>query len=98
LQRRTRCAAFGHAACCREAEWNSRRLTSPLLAALIRDGDARACASGLGITTGEVGRVVDASGVARSDLFALGVLCRAGRWETTSVPDIVRGAVALARC
>ena len=72
------------------------REASPLLAALIRDGEAQVCRSGIGIATGPLGRVIDATGRAHEDLFALGVLCRASRWETTSAPDIVREAAALA--
>lgn len=68
----------------------------PLLAGLVRDGDARVCATRLGIATGEHGRVIDASGRASDHMFALGQLCRASRWETTSAPDIVRDAAALA--
>jgi uncharacterized NAD(P)/FAD-binding protein YdhS len=68
----------------------------PLLAGLLRDGEARLCTTRLGITTGEHGRLIDASGRASDHVFALGQLCRASRWETTSAPDIVRDAVALA--
>jgi uncharacterized NAD(P)/FAD-binding protein YdhS len=68
----------------------------PLMAAMLRGGQARVCATRLGIATGEHGRVIDAAGRPSEHVFALGVLCRASRWETTSVPDIVRDAVALA--
>lgn len=72
------------------------RDASPLMAALIRDGEAQVCPTRLGIVTGELGRVIDAGGRARDDLFALGELCRASRWETTAAPEIVRQAVGLA--
>ncbi|MET0387702.1 MAG: FAD-dependent oxidoreductase [Polyangiales bacterium] len=69
---------------------------SPLLAALVQGGHARLCENGLGLATAEHGSVVDAAGRPQPDLFALGVLCRAERWETTSAPGIVQDAVALA--
>jgi len=68
----------------------------PLFTGLVRDGEARVCTTRLGIVTGEHGRLIDASGRASDHVFALGQLCRASRWETTSAPDIVRDAVALA--
>ncbi len=68
----------------------------PLLAALLRDGLAVVSSTRLGIETGAHGRVVDARGKPSEHVFALGQLCRASRWETTSAPDIVRDAVALA--
>lgn len=69
---------------------------SPLMAALIRDGRARHDCARLGIATGLHGQLIEASGRPSERLFALGQLCRASRWETTSVPEIVRDAVALA--
>jgi uncharacterized NAD(P)/FAD-binding protein YdhS len=68
----------------------------PLMASLLRDGQARVCTTRLGIATGDHGRVIDAAGRPSEHVFALGQWCRASRWETTSVPDIVRDAVALA--
>lgn len=69
---------------------------SPLLAALIHDGRARHDCARLGIATGPHGQLIEASGLPSERLFALGQLCRASRWETTSVPEIVCDAVALA--
>lgn len=68
----------------------------PLMASLLRDGHARVCTTRLGIATGDCGRVIDAAGRPSEHVFALGQLCRASRWETTSAHDIVRDAVALA--
>lgn len=69
---------------------------SPLLAALIHDGRARHDCARLDIATGPHGQLIEASGLPSERLFALGQLCRASRWETTSVPEIVCDAVALA--
>jgi uncharacterized NAD(P)/FAD-binding protein YdhS len=71
--------------------------SSPLMAALVRGGLARIDATKLGIVTAEHGRIVDAAGHPSQHLFALGQPCRASRWETTSVPEIVRDARALAQ-
>jgi uncharacterized NAD(P)/FAD-binding protein YdhS len=69
---------------------------SPLVAALLRQGLAQLDPAQLGIATGERGRLIDSADRPSDRLFALGQLCRASRWETTSVPEIVRDAVALA--
>jgi uncharacterized NAD(P)/FAD-binding protein YdhS len=71
--------------------------SSPLMAALVRGGLARLDPTQLGIVTADHGRVVDAAGRPSERLFALGQPCRASRWETTSVPEIVRDARALAQ-
>jgi uncharacterized NAD(P)/FAD-binding protein YdhS len=71
-------------------------LRSPLTAALLRDGYARPDCARLGIATGPRGQVLDRDGRPSDRLFALGQPCRASRWETTSVPEIVRDAVAMA--
>lgn len=51
---------------------------------------------GLGVLTDDAGRALDHHGRASSWLYTLGGLRRPRLWETTSVPDIVRQAVALA--
>lgn len=68
----------------------------PLIRSLVRTGHASADELGLGIKTGPLGRVIDAEGRASAQLFTLGQLCCASRWETTSAPDIVEDVVALA--
>lgn len=68
----------------------------PLMAALLRDGRASHDCARLGVATGPHGQLIEACGHPSERLFALGQLCRASRWETTSVPEIVRDAVALA--
>lgn len=69
----------------------------PLLAALVHAGLAQRDPAGLGIVTLDHGRLSDCAGQPSRQLFALGLPCRASRWETTSVPEIVRDAVALAQ-
>jgi uncharacterized NAD(P)/FAD-binding protein YdhS len=70
--------------------------SAPLLAALLRAGLAQRDPTGLGIVTLAHGRLTDSAGRPSRQLFAIGQPCRASRWETTSVPEIVRDAVALA--
>ena len=69
---------------------------SGLITSLVEAGLARRSASGLGIDTDPEGRVIDADGDANPALVALGALRRASDWETTSVPDIVVHARAIA--
>jgi len=73
------------------------RSLEPLLAALVHARLAQRDPAGLGIVTLEHGRLSDGAGQPSRQLFALGLPCRASRWETTSVPEIVRDAVALAQ-
>jgi uncharacterized NAD(P)/FAD-binding protein YdhS len=70
---------------------------TPLVRALIASGLAAADPAGLGIVTDDLGRVVDASGVASERIVGLGAVRRASSWETTSVPDIAVHALGLAR-
>jgi len=69
---------------------------SPLIASMCSAGLASIDPAGLGIATAEHGRLIDVNGRPSEHLFAIGQLCRASRWETTSVPEIVRDAVAIA--
>lgn len=69
---------------------------SPLVRALERSGRAGVDPAGLGIMTDEHGRVVDAAGEPSEHLLAIGAVRRASSWETTSIPDISRHALALA--
>jgi uncharacterized NAD(P)/FAD-binding protein YdhS len=69
---------------------------APLIAGLLDQGLARYDCAHIGISTADHGRLVDATGLPSERLFALGQLCRATRWETTSVPEIARDALELA--
>lgn len=70
---------------------------TPVLAALLSAGLAQRDPARLGIVTLEHGRLIDGLGRPSRQLFAIGQPCRASRWETTSVPEIVRDAVAMAQ-
>jgi uncharacterized NAD(P)/FAD-binding protein YdhS len=87
---------FSHVVRCLGPALSVDAATSPLMELLIRNGVAQRDPAGLGIVTLESGRLCEASGLPSRQLFALGHPCRASRWETTSAPDIVRDAVALA--
>src|SRR5206468_7423550 len=64
------------------------KLELPLLRDLIAGGFARPDALGLGLDVTGVGALVDASGKAAKDLFAVGPITRGTFWEITAVPDI----------
>ena len=87
---------FSHVVRCFGPALSADASTSPLFAAMVRSGLALRDAAGLGIATLEHGRLIDAAGQPSRQYFALGAPCRASRWETTSVPEIVADAVALA--
>ena len=64
------------------------RSDDPLMIDLLARGAARGDACGLGLEVGDDARVIDASGAAHEDLFAVGPITRGALWEITSVPDI----------
>jgi uncharacterized NAD(P)/FAD-binding protein YdhS len=70
---------------------------TPLLRSLIDGGLATLVPHGLGIETTPEGRLVDGHGEPSSRLYGIGAVRRASDWETTSVPDIARHALQLAR-
>lgn len=69
---------------------------TPLTASLLEEGLASVDGSGLGLATDGTGRLVEPSGESSSVVFALGAVRRASSWETTSVPDISKQAMAAA--
>jgi uncharacterized NAD(P)/FAD-binding protein YdhS/quercetin dioxygenase-like cupin family protein len=71
--------------------------TTPLLRSLVEGGFATLAPNGLGIETTPDGRIVDGRGEASSRIFGIGAVRRACDWETTSVPDIAKHALQLAR-
>jgi uncharacterized NAD(P)/FAD-binding protein YdhS len=62
--------------------------SDPLLIDLLRSGNARGDACGLGLDVDPDTRVIDARGRAHESLFAVGPITRGALWEITSVPDI----------
>jgi uncharacterized NAD(P)/FAD-binding protein YdhS len=72
-------------------------MSAPLLRDLVGRGLARLDGADLGIATDANGALLDASGRASSQLFALGALRRPSEWETTAVPEIAVQARDLAR-
>ena len=70
---------------------------TPLLRSLIDGGLATLSPNGLGIETTPDGCVVDGRGEASPRIFGLGAVRRASDWETTSVPDIAKHALQVAR-
>ena len=69
--------------------------SDPLLIGLLRSGNARGDACGLGLDVNADTRVIDAGGRAHDTLFAVGPITRGALWEITSVPDI---RLQAARC
>ncbi|ANZ40796.1 hypothetical protein BBK82_37200 [Lentzea guizhouensis] len=67
----------------------------PLVRELITDGTARPDPTGLGVRTGEDGRLLDRWGRARR-VFTLGALRRGEEFESTAVPEIRTQAAEIA--
>lgn len=72
-------------------------LSAPVLADLLLKGECRPDPLGLGLDLTADGAVLDASGVARADIYAIGPLARGAFWESTAVPDLRSHAADLAR-
>lgn len=72
-------------------------LSAPVLTDLLRKGECRPDPLGLGLDLTADGAVLDASGVARADIYAIGPLARGAFWESTAVPDLRSHAADLAR-
>lgn len=81
---------------CTGPETDCRRIDSPLLANLLQTGLARAGHLCLGLDCADDGTLIDASGAAHSNLYALGPMRKGGLWESTAVPEIRIQAAALA--
>jgi uncharacterized NAD(P)/FAD-binding protein YdhS len=68
----------------------------PLVRQMLDHGLVRAPANGLGIDVDVDGRVLNASGAAQTELYALGPITQGAFWESTAVPEIRVRASALA--
>ncbi len=67
---------------------NFEALEQPLIRDLLSRGQIRASAFGLGIDVTEDGAVIDKSGVAAEEIFAIGPITRGRFWEIVAVPDL----------
>lgn len=77
-------------------ELRVQAMRNPLLEQLLGDGLAEAGAHGIGLATDAEGRLVDAHGIARDDLRAIGSLRIGEAWESLAVPELRQQAQALA--
>ncbi|NMO91493.1 FAD/NAD(P)-binding protein [Actinomycetospora sp. TBRC 11914] len=80
---------------CIGAQEDVTAVDDPLVAALVRVGDARPHPTGLGFDTDDDGALVPVDGRARR-VFTLGTTRRGDLYETTAVPEIREQAAALA--
>ncbi len=81
---------------CRGRSQDLRRTDNPLLRALLDSGLGRPDPLGLGLDVGEDCALIDTSGRASDQLFALGPATAGTFWEITAVPDIRAQAARLA--
>jgi len=73
---------------CTGGEADPRRLSDPLVVALLNRHQARADALGLGFDVDRFCRLLDGEGRPTRRLYALGPLTRGIFWEVTAMPDI----------
>ena len=73
-----------------------QRSTDPLVRALADRGLAVTGPLGLGVDTGDDGRLRDATGRCQAPIWTLGSLRRGSLWETTAIREIRSQAAALA--
>ncbi len=81
---------------CTGPEGDPRRSGNEVIRRLVEDGAARPDPLYLGLDVGADGRLIDAKGAARHEIYALGPLTRGALWEITAVPDIRIQAARLA--
>ena len=60
----------------------------PMIRDLLARGEIRASSFGLGLDVTDDGAVIDKSGVAASDIYAVGPITRGKFWEIVAVPDL----------
>ncbi len=72
------------------------RISTSLIQALLREGDARPDPLGLGLDVTGNGAAIDRAGRISNRLFAVGPITRGTFWESTAVPDIRTQCEALA--
>ncbi|SEP07064.1 Uncharacterized NAD(P)/FAD-binding protein YdhS [Luteibacter sp. UNC138MFCol5.1] len=75
---------------------DTQRTEHPLIRQLVLGGHVAPEAEGLGLTAETDGRLHDASGKPRANVFAIGSLLRGTLWESTAIPEIRKQAQALA--
>jgi len=68
----------------------------PLIQNVIALGHARSGPANLGLDVDAKSRILDATGAAQADLFAMGALTRGRWWEITAIPEISRQATEIA--
>ncbi len=93
----TETRAFAGVVDCRgsqEHDW--RRMTAPLARDLLAAGVVRPHGTGFGVDATPDGRVIDAAGLARPELRAIGHPLRGVAWESSSIPEQRAQASALA--
>jgi uncharacterized NAD(P)/FAD-binding protein YdhS len=85
-----------HIVNCTGPETDFRRIDSPLLENLLRDGLARPDRFALGLDCAGDGGLIDVHGAASKVLYALGPARKGQLWEVTAVPEIRVQAAELA--
>ena len=80
---------------CTGPELDPARSEEPLVLSLLERGTARRDPLGLGFDCSPEGNLLDASGSAQSNLWAIGSLRVGSLWESTSVPEIREQAASL---
>ncbi len=73
---------------CTGPEGDCRKITSPLLANLLRDKLVRPDPLFLGLDSAKDGAVIDAAGAASDLLYTAGPSRKGTLWETVAVPEI----------
>ncbi|MGW2133004.1 FAD/NAD(P)-binding protein [Streptomyces coelicoflavus] len=86
----------GAVVACTGARTDPRRTDDPLVRCLLESGWARTGPAGLGLDTGDDGRLVPAAGVPAARLWTLGAARRGNLLETTAVPEIRTQAAEVA--
>jgi len=77
--------------------WDRRALSScRLWASLLASGHATLHRSGVGVRTDADGRLLDAQGVATSNVLCVGAIRQGELWETTAIPELRVQAAAAA--
>jgi uncharacterized NAD(P)/FAD-binding protein YdhS len=73
-----------------------RRVSDPLVRAMLDGGLLRRGAHGIGLDTDATGTVVAADGTVQQQLYAIGSVRRGQLWESIAVPELRQQAAALA--
>jgi uncharacterized NAD(P)/FAD-binding protein YdhS len=81
---------------CTGPDYEVARTRDPLLRTLLSHGMVVRDRLGLGLVTRQVGQVVDASGHIARNLYYIGPMLRADRWEATAVQELRECAEHLA--